>query len=127
MRQRTTIIIGLTIFVALCLSLFFIRLYVNKVENEYKERYKSIVDVYKQQIEQIGSKKEIESLFKDSIPLWRQKDKEMLAEHLEELQFYKDEYNDIRTMPKEKVDKVYRSALEELVRKYRNDELKPTE
>lgn len=127
MRQRTTIIIGLTIFVALCLSLFFIRLYVNKVENEYKERYKSIEDVYKQQIEQIGSKKEIESLFKDSIPLWRQKDKEMLAEHLEELQFYIDEYNDIRTMPKEKVDKVYRSALEELVRKYRNDELKPTE
>ena len=51
----------------------------------------------------------------------------MLAEHLEELQFYIDEYNDIRTMPKEKVDKVYRSALEELVRKYRNDELKPTE
>ena len=127
MRQRTTIIIGLTIFVALCLSLFFIRLYVNKVENEYKERYKSIEDVYKQQIEQIGSKKEIESLFKDSIPLWRQKDKEMLAEHLEELQFYIDEYNDILTMPKEKVDKVYRSALEELVRKYRNDELKPTE
>ena len=127
MRERTIIVVGLVMFCAVVLSLFFVTRHINQLEQEFRDKYKSPSEVYQSQIDEIGSKKELEVLLRDSLAVWREKDREMLANHLEELQFYIDEYNDIRTMPKEKVDKVYRAALEELVRKYRSNELKPTE
>lgn len=127
MRERTIIITGLVVFCGIVLSLLLVTRHINQLEQEFKDKYKSPSEVYQSQIDKIGSKKELEVLLRDSLAVWREKDREMLANHLEEIQFYIDEYNDIRTMPKEKVDKVYRAALEELVRKYRSNELKPTE
>jgi hypothetical protein len=127
MRQKTIIITGGIVFFLICAILFGVRVYVNNMKLELEQKYKSATDVYLEQIEAIGSKKEIEAILKDSLPSWREKDREMIADHLEELQFYIDEYNDIRAMPNEKVDKVYRNALEDLVKKYRSNELKPVE
>lgn len=127
MRERTIIVTGLVVFCGIVISLFLVTRHINNLKREFQEKYKSPSEVYQNQIDEIGSKKELEVLLKDSLAVWREKDREMLADHLEELQFYIDEYNDIRTMPKDKVDKVYRAALEELVRKYRSNELKPTE
>lgn len=127
MRERKVIITAIAVAVILIALIIGVTIHIDNMREEYQNKYKSATDVYLHQIDEIGSKKELESILKDSLPVWREKDREMIADHLEELQFYIDEYNDIRTMPKEKVDRVYRSALEELVRKYRNDELKPTE
>lgn len=127
MRERKIIIIGLSVFAFLCLTLFGVSVYIRNMHNEFKESYKSAADVYKEQIEQIGSKKEIETILKDSLSEWNKRDKEMFAKHLEEMQFYIDEYMDIQNMPKERVDATYRKAINELVRKYKNDELRPTE
>jgi hypothetical protein len=88
-------------------------------------KYEAEVAGYKKEIELLNSRETLKDILMDSIPLWREQDKRVIINELEDIQDNIDYYADIQDASPKKVDKMYQKAIRELVDKYKNGELEP--
>lgn len=128
MRNRTWIEVSILAIgaIALFVSGFLLSSYREaKKDMNAAKMYEVEVANLQATINELASYQKNNAILEDSLPLWRERDKEMLIKEMESISEQIEFYDEIRETPPSKVDKVYQRYLKELVRKYRNDELRP--